>query len=70
MDTVRRIGKYIAIVSCIIAIAHGIIYRKYFAPFEVSVACWIGVFIWIIGYIGVKIQKRRASGSPKKAAGK
>jgi uncharacterized membrane protein (DUF373 family) len=67
MDTVRQIGKYVVITTCIIAVAHGIIYRQYFAPFEISLACWGGLLLWVVGFAGVKIQKYMASRSLKKA---
>lgn len=61
MDYVRKVGKYLVLVSIIIAVLHGLVYQKIFAPFEVSIACWIGVILWIIGFGGAKLQKYLAS---------
>jgi type IV secretory pathway TrbD component len=63
MDTVRQIGKYVTLGTCIVAIANGIIHKTLVAPIGISVMCWIGLVIWIVGFIGVRIQKRRASRS-------
>jgi uncharacterized membrane protein (DUF373 family) len=57
MDRIREIGKYIVIVTCIIAVAHGLIYRTFFAPLEISIACVAGIILWVVGYLGVKIPK-------------
>ena len=61
MEKVRQIGKYITIAACITAVVVGVIRWKYFAPIELSIACWIGLMIWIFGAVGVRIQRYRES---------
>jgi ABC-type enterochelin transport system permease subunit len=67
MDWLREIGKYIVIVTCAIAVLHGIIYRTMFAPLEISIACMVGIVLWVIGFLGMKIQKFMDSRRPRKA---
>ena len=65
MDYVRQIGKYVTITSCIIAVGCGIVNWKYFAPFEISVICWVGLILWITGAAGIRIQKYLAQRSTR-----
>jgi small-conductance mechanosensitive channel len=66
VDYIRKVGKYLIFVSIAIAVLHGIIYQKIFAPFEVSIACWIGILLWGIGFGGGKLKKYRAARSGKR----
>lgn len=61
METMRQIGKYVTIAACITAVAWGVIHWRYFAPIELSVACWVGLIIWISGAVGVRVQRYRES---------
>ncbi len=70
MDKIKYIGGYIVIVSCIIAVAHGLIYWKFFAPKEISFACIFGIILWVIGFLGEKAQKYIFSKSRKKTNAK
>ena len=61
MDVIRQIGKYTCIAACIIAVANLIIHRQFWAPLPVSIACWIGLALWIIGAGSLWLKKRTAS---------
>ncbi len=66
MDLIATIGKYIVITTCLIAVAQGIIEQKWFAhDIRIAYACLIGAFIWLIGFIGVKVRKYRAKRAEK-----
>lgn len=67
LDAIRQLGKYICICTVIIAVGHGLIYRQFWAPFYVSVVCWIGILIWVTGASGMWIRKRAASRTSNKA---
>lgn len=70
MDKIKSIGGYIVIVTCIIAVAHGLIHRQFFAPMEISLACIFGIALWVIGFLGEKAQKYLFSKSRKKSSAK
>ena len=65
MEHLRQVGKILTISICIVAIFYGIMHKRYFAPFELSVACWIALTAWIVGAVGVRIQKHRAQRTEK-----
>lgn len=74
METVRQIGKYVTIATAIMGVASGIMVlvqggvgsgRVPLAPIEISIACCLGLIVWVIGYVGVQVQKRLASRSLK-----
>jgi hypothetical protein len=67
LNLIRLLGKYIAICSVIVAILHGVVYQQFWAPFYVSIACWLGIIIWLIGAGGLWLRKRTSSRSSKKA---
>jgi len=60
MEHLRQVGKILTISICIVAIFYGIMHKRYFAPFELSVACWVALIVWIVGAVGVRVQKYRA----------
>ncbi len=53
LDSIRKIGKYVAMAACMVAVAHGFIYWKLFCPMEVSMACIFGIILWAIGRAGM-----------------
>jgi hypothetical protein len=63
MEHLRQVGKYIALGSCAVAIVYGVVNWRYFAPFEISVICWVGLILWLIGAAGVRIQRHLAQRS-------
>lgn len=68
LDAIRQLGKYICICTVIIAVGHGLIYRQFWAPCYVSVVCWIGILIWVIGASGMWTENERRLVPPTKPA--
>lgn len=67
LNVIRVVGKYLTICTVIVAVVHGIVFRQFWAPFQVSVLCWIGIFIWLIGAGGLWLRKRQSSRSSKRS---
>lgn len=68
LEAIRQVGKFLTLVTCAIAILHGIIYWKFFAPLAISLICVVAVILWIIGAAGTWIIKFQRSRHAKKIA--
>ncbi len=66
LNFIRLLGKYLAICTVIAAVLHGIIFRQFWAPFHLSIACWIGVLTWVVGAGGLWLRQRASSRSSNK----
>lgn len=67
IDYIRKFGKYLTIAACIAAVCYGIIFRRFFAPFEISLACWIGLLIWGGALGAAKLKKKYLESRSKSA---
>lgn len=64
LDYIRQGGKYLAMAMCAVAVVYGIANRQFWAPFYVSLACWVGLVSWGIGFGSLKLMdylNRRSS---------
>lgn len=67
LNLIRLFGKYLAVCAVIVAVLNGIVNQQFWAPFYVSVICWLGVLIWVTGAGGLWLRQRASSRSSKKA---
>jgi hypothetical protein len=65
LNLIRLLGKYLTICSVIAAVLHGIIFRQFWAPYQISIACWIGILVWLTGAGGLWLRQRASSRSSK-----
>ncbi len=61
LNFIRQLGFYACLCAVVIAVLNGIINRQFWAPFYVSIACWIGLIVWMTGFLGLKIKKKLSS---------
>ncbi|MDQ7785350.1 MAG: hypothetical protein RDU20_20875 [Desulfomonilaceae bacterium] len=66
LDLIRLLGKYLTICTVIAAVLHGILFRQFWAPFYLSIACWIGILIWLAGAGGMWLRQRASVHSSKR----
>jgi hypothetical protein len=62
LEFTRQLGKYTCICTVVIAVLNGLIHQQFWAPFYVSIACWIGLIVWVISLLGLKINRKLSSG--------
>lgn len=61
LDAIRQIGKYTCIIAVVIAVANGLIKQQFWAPLYVSVACWIGLILWIVAAGSLWLMKKKTA---------
>lgn len=64
LEFTRQLGKYTCICTVVIAVLNGLVHQQFWAPFYVSIACWIGLIVWVTSLLGLKINRKLSSGLP------